>query len=184
MLTNRIAVWMAVCALGIAGVAAGCDGDDDSGTTGTTTTNTSTNTGTGTDTDTGTNTGTGTDTGTDTGAGGGGGGSASERTFRLTGTGFAPHLTDKIIVEARAEGGTIQEIATADVADDGTFTAEGTIMPEMAYEIVYFADMNMSNSCDEAPTDHVWELAVDAAPAATPAELTVVHNLDFGVCLE
>ena len=178
MLTNRIAVWMAVCALGIAGVAAGCDGDDDSGTTGTTTTNTSTNTGTGTDTDTGTNTGTGTDTGT---GGGGGGGSVLERPFRLTGTGFNPHAGQTIRVEAQAEGGTTEELGTAVVENNGDFLVEGMIMANMAYTVVYFADMNANNSCDEAPTDHVWELTVDAGTGEE--ELQVTHNTDFGSCL-
>ncbi len=102
----------------------------------------------------------------------------------LTGTEYTPHSDGGHAVRATLFDGSGAEIDTQEVAVvDGTFTVTWADALEAGstYELLWYADMNGDDACQNPPDDHVWRNAI----AAVGQDVVINHThsaADFATC--
>lgn len=101
--------------------------------------------------------------------------------FTLSGTGYNPHSGQTIYLRLKPDGGGTLDAGNTVVLQNGIFEITTSIMSGVSYTGVYWADMNGNQTCDAAPTDHVWQISI--AASSLDVQEGVTHNVNFGACM-
>lgn len=115
------------------------------------------------------------------GMGGSGGTMIATLQLTLSGTGYNPHAAQTIYLRLKPDGGAAADAGTAVVTSNGIFEITTSIMSGVSYAGVFWADINGNQTCDAAPTDHVWDINIPAS--SVDVQESVQHNVNFGTCM-
>lgn len=97
----------------------------------------------------------------------------------LHGTGYDPHNTQTVTAVVVDSAGTELGTGSTTVAD-GVFLIEMADIPEGTHKVSWYADLDGSGACEDAPTDHVW--TQDVTVSGADASVQHAHATDFADC--